>query len=94
MVAWLATGLEILREGVSTNWWGLQCLLHCQSTSVGAILAGFFFGCLVGSLATAALGFYIYIVLVAPIPAAPAEPEVPQATLRRRQERLRGYLHA
>ena len=93
---WFSAGLELVREGTSTNWWGLACPAHCQGTSFGAILAGFFAGCLVGAFAVAGLVLYLYI-SCGHKPQAPSQ--APPETLlgplaRRRQDRLRGYLDA
>ena len=96
MVGWLATGLGLLREGASSNWWGLQCPLHCHQPSLGSILAGFFLGVLVGALLALSAGIYIYLHWPsAGEPPAFSGPEpTPNPSVRRRQDRLRGYLHA
>ena len=93
---WFSAGLEIVREGTSTNWWGLACPAHCQGPSFGAILAGFFAGCLVGAFSVAGLVVYIYFTWGSRSqPPARAPPETLLGPLvRRRQDRLRGYLDA
>ena len=98
---WLLSSLEILRQGVATNWWGLGCPQHCQGSSVGGYLASFLLG-VVFTVTCGLLGFWIWF--TGGLPARQQGPTFVQergqpaprasgaAVGARQRQRLQGYL--
>ncbi len=88
--------LEFAQLGVSTNWFGLGCPIHCGQPSWFSLGLVFLLGLLLGSLATVAIGAFLLLrlrhLLSGPSPfcsssSSPSRP--PDLAL----DRLRGYLH-
>ena len=89
VVARIFQGVEFLRWGLLTNWWGLGCPAHCGTSSFSswalAFILGFCFGfCLCAALAYYLIGFYLRLTSAPhPSPAGAARPS----------SRLGGYLY-
>ncbi len=82
-------GLEFLRLGVATNWFGLACPAHCSPSSFAPIALAFLSGSLLGFLACLILGFWLFRALLPPPQTILRPPCFPRGQL----DRLRGYLH-
>ena len=92
----LLSGLSFLKEGVQTNWWGLACPSHCQSTSWAVVLLTFVIGWLCGIIFLGLVVVYIYWGHFWTWEQAAEDFVSPAASrlARQRAARLRGYLYA
>ena len=77
----------LLREGVSTNLWGLGCPLHCHPTSLTALALSLTVGWILGLLTALYLCFRLGFFIVPDL--SSSEPSVPRPA-----HRLQGYLNA
>ena len=50
--------LSLISEGIQTNLWGLRCPLHCEGTSLAALLSAFLLGFLLAAGIAAFLVLY------------------------------------
>ena len=81
-------GLRFLHQGLSSNWWGLGCPVHCRGTDLGSLVSAF----LLGFLLASACGLYLAFRLAPPseVVARPASSEAGHPQVRRR---LQGHVH-
>ena len=99
MVPQVASGLfqvvEVLRAGISTNWWGLACPAHCYPSSLLTLLltllTGFGFGILTGILLVIGLAFKFCRLV--PSSTSAGLHLVPPPGAGAALSRLSGYLH-
>ena len=69
VVARIFQGIELLRWGVVTNWWGLGCPAHCGSASFASWALAFILGLCCGFCTCAVLGYHLlgfYLRVTAP----------------------------
>ena len=92
----LLSGLNFLKEGVQTNWWGLARPSHCQPTSWTVVLLTFVVGWLCGIIFLGLVVGYIYWGHLWAWEQAAENFVSPAAgrLARQRAARLRGYLYA
>ena len=69
--------LTLVSEGLNSNFWGLGCPVHCQGTSIAAVLCAYLLGLL--SAAGLAILFFLY----------PPRPSVQHLSSTRDQEVVR-----
>ena len=89
----LAGALTLAHQGLQTNLWGLACPFYCTSPGVGALLACFLLGLIIGAIGGFFLALRIFGITADPerVPAGAAAPSfVPEL---RRRARLQAYLH-
>ena len=55
----LIQGFLVLREGLSTGLWGLQCPIHCSGSSLPSLLLALLSGLILGFILCLILGFWI-----------------------------------
>ena len=95
--AWVSSVLSLVREGASSNWWGLGCPSYCQGSGPVLLLATFAAGLFCGIVLALLVAGYIYLFLLRS-PTLPSRQEGRQergpARAGSRSSRLRGYLHA
>lgn len=82
-------GLELLRLGVATNWFGLACPAHCSPASFASLGLALLSGFLLGFVSCFILGLWLYRFLLP----SPAAFHRSSAFPRGQLDRLRGYLH-
>ena len=76
----------ILREGLTSNFWGLGCPIHCSPSSLPSILLALVLGWIAGVACCLCLAFRLGLLGLQ----APSSDPLPSAAARR----LSGYLHA
>ena len=79
--------VELLRLGVSSNWFGLACPAHCSPSTFSSLGLSFLLGLLIGGILASLSTAYIIYCLAFHFPAAHHHP-----VGRRALNRLRGYL--
>ena len=85
--------LTVIHQGATSNLWGLACPFYCTSPGVGALLACFLAGLILGSLGGAAALYYLLVRFPSPPDCSEAPGPRGEAQRPRGRPRLQAYVH-
>ena len=91
VVARILQGVEFLRLGLATNFWGLGCPAHCGSPAWPTIFLSLIIGIILGFFLCLLCIYYLLGLGLVP-PATPSRPSS-RPVIQLAASRLRGDLH-